>query len=461
MRTLVAAGLALVFGLAILGSPAPVRAASLPVRAAPPVIAAASPVGVGDIVAGSVNRMSLAVTATYDARLRIWWSQHRIRVDATIRVTNTSAGPIDRVELNTIAARIGNIALDPVTVDGVAVKATRSDQTIVVPLGGILPMGGTTSIRVRFGATLHTNLSGSNWMFTKANGIIDLYRWLPWVSRRTTFARPNHGDPFVTPSSPSVHVRIVTDRKLTFATSGERTGLSSDGLTLDYTATDVRDFTVTAAADYRIASRTVGDNVVRVYYRPGGPGPAMLDGTADAFKAMEALLGPYPYPTLRVVQSSGAYGMESPGMIWIPTGAPSANLRYLTAHETAHQWFYGIVGNDQARQPFADEAAADFVARHVTGLQRSPRCSAGRLDLQIYDYSSTCYYERIYIQGGNLLESARKRIGPSAFWAAMRKYIVDHRFGLSSNATLLQALDDATPKDLGGTLFAPRFPSIY
>ncbi len=135
----------------------------------------------------------------------------------------------------------------------------------------------------------------------------------------------------------------------------------------------------------------------------------MLDGTADAFKAMEALLGPYPYPTLRVVQSSGAYGMESPGMIWIPTGAPSANLRYLTAHETAHQWFYGIVGNDQARQPFADEAAADFVARHVTGLQRSPRCSAGRLDLQIYDYSATCYYERIYIQGGNLLESARKR----------------------------------------------------
>ena len=116
----------------------------------------------------------------------IWWSQHRIRVDATIRVTNTSAGPIDRVELNTIAARIGNIALDPVTVDGVAVKATRSDQTIVVPLGGILPMGGTTAIRVRFGATLHTNLSGSNWMFTKANGIIDLYRWLPWVSRRTT-----------------------------------------------------------------------------------------------------------------------------------------------------------------------------------------------------------------------------------------------------------------------------------
>ena len=39
----------------------------------------------------------------------------------------------------------------------------------------------------------------------------------------------------------------------------------------------------------------------------------MLDGTADAFKAMEALLGPYPYPTLRVVQSSGGTGWSHRG----------------------------------------------------------------------------------------------------------------------------------------------------
>jgi hypothetical protein len=431
----------------------------LPSPAVPAAIGA-SPVGVGDVMAGAANRSSLHLTATYDARLKLNWALHRIRVDASVAIVNTSGGPIDRVELNTIAARLGAIRLDPVTVDGVAVKATISDQTIVVPLGGVLPAGGVTTIRVRYGATLRTSLSGSNWLFTKANGIVDLYRWLPWVSKKTPFTRPNHGDPFVTPSSPFVRVKIVTTRKLVLATSGNHISTSADGLTKVVEARNVRDFTVTAAADYKTRERVVGDNTVRVYYRPGAPGAAMLDGAADAFKAYEARLGAYPYKVFKVVQSAGAFGMESPGLIWIPTGVDRGNLRYLTAHETAHQWFYSLVGNDQAREPFTDEAAADFMARFVTGLKRASRCPAGRLDLSIYKYTTRCYYEKVYIQGGNIIDSARVRMGSTAFWAALRGYVTAHRFGLSTTATLLHTLDDATPKDLS-TLFAPRFPRIY
>ncbi len=441
---------ALVLAIVALGLPS----------SAVPAARAASPVGVGDIVAGSANRSSLHLVATYAARLKLNWAAHRIRVDATLSIANTSGGPIDRVELNTIATRLGAMRLDPVTVDGVAVKATISDQTIVVPLGGILPAGGSTTIRVRYGATLRTSLGGSNWLFTKANGIVDLYRWLPWVSKKTPFSRPNHGDPFVTPSSPLVRVTIVSTRRLVLATSGDGLSSSADGLTKVFEARNVRDFTVTAAVDYRTRERVVGDNTVRVYYRPGAPGAAMLDGAADAFKAYEARLGPYPYKVFKVVQSAGAYGMESPGLIWIPTGVNRSNLRYLTAHETAHQWFYSLVGNDQAREPFTDEAAADFMARYVTSTKRSSRCSTGRLDLSIYRYTSRCYYEKVYIQGGNILDSARKRMGSTAFWAALRGYVAANRFGLSSTAALLDALDDGTPKNLR-PLFAPRFPRIY
>lgn len=122
-------------------------------------------------------------------------------MDSTAIITNTSGGEIDRIELNTIAARLGAIRLRPVTVDGVAVAATISGQTIVIPLGGVLPAGAITKIRVRFSARLRSTVGGSDWLFTRANGIADLYRWLPWVSRRVTFQRPNHGDPFVTPTS--------------------------------------------------------------------------------------------------------------------------------------------------------------------------------------------------------------------------------------------------------------------
>ncbi len=315
--------------------------------------------------------------------------------------------------------------------------------------------------RVRFHATLRSSLSGSNWLFTKTNGIADLYRWLPWVSRRIAFDRPNHGDPFETPTSSSVRVRITTSRKLVLATSGDRTAVSADGLTQTFAATNVRDFTVTAATDYRSRSRVVRDSVVRVYYRPGAPGAAMLDAAGDAFDALERRLGSYPHRTFRVAQSAGAYGMESPGLVWIPTGVPAANLRYLAAHETAHQWFYGIVGNDQSTQPFADEAAADFVARFILGSKRASRCATATLDRTIYQYSAACYYEKIYIQGGNLLDTARRKLGSTAFWAALRGYVAANRDKISTTQSLLQALDDATPIDLRATLFGPRFPRIY
>jgi hypothetical protein len=138
----------------------------------------------------------------------------------------------------------------------------------------------------------------------------------------------------------------------------------------------------------------------------------------------------------------------------------SASIGRTTSHELAHQWFYGLVGNDQARQPFADEAAADSVARTILGMHRSSRCSTARLDLSIYGYGAACYYEDIYIQGGNLLDTVRGRMGTTAWWAALKAYVTANRYGLSTTRTLLDALDDATSLNLQPT-FRARFPSLY
>ena len=357
-------------------------------------------------------------------------------------------------------ARLGALDLGTVTVDGSKVKARIDDQTIIVPLGGVLPDGATATIVVPFAARLRSTLTGSNWLFTRANGIIDMHRWIPWVSRKRRFDRPNHGDPFVTPVSDRVTVRIRTDVPLRFGTTGHVVSTSNDGLTRTFRATSVRDFVITAAADYRSRTRQVGDTRVLVISRPGFPAARALDAAANAVRKLETRLGPYPYRTLRVVQSAGAYGMEGPGIAWIPTGTPSGNLTYLVTHEIAHQWFYGIVGNDQAREPFADEAATDFVARRILGLRRGSRCATDDLDRSIYRYSSACYYEVVYIQGGNLLDNARRRMGSKPFWAAMRGYVADHRWGLSHTRTLLDALDAATPLNLR-PMWRRRFPSLY
>jgi aminopeptidase N len=413
-----------------------------------------------EIQPGSVNRTSVNLSATYSISLTLNYATRSFLVNSVATITNTSGGPIDRVELNTIAARLGGMSLRVVQVDGRNVARRVSDQTVIVPLGGILPAGATARVRVHYLARLRSSLSGSNWMFTRVNGIVDAYRWIPWVSRATPFTRPNHGDPFVTPVSPEVTVTVRADRRLVVASTADRVAVSSDGRTQRFVARNVRDVTITAAPDFRTATVLVGSTKVRYYYRFSANRALILDGAAYAFRTMQSRLGPYPYPIYKVVQTGGGYGMESPGMTWIPFGASRANMRYLTAHETAHQWFYGLVGNDQARQPFVDEALADFVARDVTGTRRASRCSTGLLDRSIYSYSAACYYEIIYIQGGNLLNQVRLKMGSTLFWRTLKEYVASRRYQIVNTQTLLKTLDDATPVDLSKT-FAPRFPRFY
>jgi hypothetical protein len=410
------------------------------------------------LVPGSVDRTSIDLTAEYDVTLGLNFGTRAFSVDSTMSVRNDSGGPIDRVELNTIAARLGAMKLGAVTVAGKSVAATVNDQTIVVPLGGILGQGQSVQVRVRYAATLRSSLTGSNWLFTRANGIVDAHRWIPWVSRKIAFDRPNHGDPFVTPVTPRVRVAITSDRALIFATTGER--VASSGLRQTFEARNVRDFVFAAAPDYKTISTTVGDTVIRVYYRTGAPASAILAAAKNAITKMEVLVGPYPYETYDIAQTAGGYGMESPGLTWIPTGVGTANLSYLVHHETGHQWFYGIVGNDQANEPFTDEAVTDFLARNVLGQRRASRCSTARLDLSIYKYSSACYYEIVYIQGGNFLDDLRRAMGNTAFWSGIRDYLAANRFKLAPTKTLLDTLDDHTTLNLVPR-FEPRFPRLY
>jgi hypothetical protein len=406
---------------------------------------------------GSVNATSMNLSAEYSATVRLSFATRAFRVYEAIVVTNISGRAIDRLELNTIAARLGGMRITEASVDGAPVHPTVTDQTIHFPLGGILDPGATTIVRLTYRATLRSTTSGSSWLFTRANGILEAHRWLPWISRPTPFDRPNHGDPFVTGVSPRVRVTIVSDRVLRYATTGNQ--VAGSGLSKTFEARDVRDFAFTAAPDYAVRSTTVGGVTIRVWSRPGFSAATVLAAARTALAKESALLGPYPYSTYDVAQTAGGFGMESPGLTWIPTGAGS--LSYLVAHETAHQWFYGIVGNDQARQPFDDEAAADFVARYALGLRRASRCSTARLDLTIYQYSSACYYEDIYIQGGNLLDDTRKAMGSTPFWAAIRDYLAANRFKIATTKTLLETLDGHTSLDLGATRFRTRFPSIY
>ncbi|MBI3747113.1 MAG: hypothetical protein HY264_11440, partial [Chloroflexi bacterium] len=367
---------------------------------------------------------------------------------------------IDRLELNTIAARLGHLEITDATVDGQRSGATIDDQTISVPLGGILPAGASAKIVVGYTARMAGDLTGSDWLFTRADGTLALYRWIPWVSTPLPFDRPNHGDPFETPTSPAVHVRVTTDRPMVLASPGAAPVL--DGRTWTFDVADVRDVAVVMAPDFRLTEGSADGIPIRVYTRPGGlDGTRVLAEAAHALERIGARVGiPYPWPAYTVVETAGGYGMESPELTWVPRQTATGNLAYLAYHETAHQWFYGLVGSDQQRQPFADEAAADMTARTVLGLLRASRCAGTTLDRAITAYSRACYYEDVYIQGSVVLDQVRRAMGTDRYWTAIHDYLEANRFGLGGTRQLLETLRLASPANLDPILRS-RFPTLY
>ncbi len=102
------------------------------------------------IIAGRVNRTSLDLVASYDVRLRLSSDAGSLSGTSAMLVTNRSGGPIDRLELNTIMARLGHLRISSLTVDGVATGPIVRDQTLIVPLGGILQAGASARIEIAF-----------------------------------------------------------------------------------------------------------------------------------------------------------------------------------------------------------------------------------------------------------------------------------------------------------------------
>lgn len=427
------------------------------VRLAVPLLALLVLLGGAALPAPVAGANSLGLKATYDVRATLGFAAGTLAVRSTAAVANGTSEAVDALSFNLLPIKIGAINVREVLVDGASASSATSGQTLTVMLPGPLAPEQSVSVVIDYTAKLRANRTDKNWMFAKLNGVVTAYRWIPWLSRAVKFKRPNFGDPFVTAVSPEVKVSLTSDRTLVYATTGRRTGAA--GLTQNFVAEKVRDFNFSASPKYKLLKGKKNGIKVHVYYI-SLPGDAMLKQARASLGYFAAKVGAYPYARFVVAQTEGGSGMESPGLIWIPRSTTKSNLAYLIAHETAHQWFYAVVGSDQAAEPYADEATADFLAREMLSSRRKSKCAATTLDRSLYEYSGSCYYEAIYIQGGNYLHSYRQRVGGSAFWAGLRAYYDEYRFRLGSTRKLLDALDAAAGKGLAGG-HEERFPRLF
>ncbi len=141
------------------------------------------------------------------------------------------------------------------------------------------------------------------------------------------------------------------------------------------------------------------------------------------------------------------YGMEYPGLILVYTdGSYTTGTRYLIAHEVAHQWFYGMLGNDIFLEPWLDEAFAQYSPRLVeedwAGVAAAETYYQDNVlnpayyatqpaGLSIWEYGTwTSYRRSVYSLGAQFLHTLRGQIGDAAFFDGIQRYYAQHKYGI-------------------------------
>ncbi|HSK26439.1 MAG TPA: M1 family aminopeptidase [Jiangellales bacterium] len=222
--------------------------------------------------------------------------------------------------------------------------------------------------------------------------------------------------------------------------TGEALGTEeSTGLTTHrFAATAVRDVTVTVGR-LEVLHREVDG--VRLHLgapRSGTRAPLerWADVVAESMTRVADQLGPPPYEDVWVsVLPDQTDGIEFPGAVQFGDISPGRDA-WLVTHEVAHLWFYGLVGNNQARDPWLDESFATFVQLVVddedpAATGASPASRTGQVGQPMsywgtLDEPSSAYVAGVYVAGGAALLEARRAAGEEAFDDALRQYLADN-----------------------------------
>ncbi len=89
------------------------------------------------------------------------------------------------------------------------------------------------------------------------------------------------------------------------------------------------------------------------------------DYLAQAVVYMSDLIGTYPWKEIKAVQGiySGGANMEYPGITVIGEKTSDKDLERVIVHEVIHNWFYGILANNERKDPWLDEGFSTYYER--------------------------------------------------------------------------------------------------
>lgn len=194
-----------------------------------------------------------------------------------------------------------------------------------------------------------------------------------------------------------------------------------------------------------VGAFAVSGTVVRgVRLRLGAYSSTLRDQLVPEFQRaitqLASRFGPFPFPSLSVARlPSRGGGIEYPSSILMLDDS-----RLVAVHETAHQWFYAMLGNSQALHPWLDEAFAVYAEHLVDGEVEPPGTlgSPGTVDRSTDSYGADerAYFHVTYHKGAAALEAARTAAGPDKWDAALRCYVNETAWRIARPADFAAAL---------------------
>lgn len=387
--------------------------------------------------------------ASYNFLVDLDYNAHHLLVDETIQYPNQTGRILDSLVLAVEPNRWeGVFQINKVSVDGVetthySLEGGRMELRLSNPLAT------TDSLTLKLVYDLTLPWNGSDQIFGYNNWQINVVDWYPFVVPYSTSA----GWLLHNPAGVGEHLVFdpvdfdVTIRQtdgssnIVFAASAPGEPVNNG---THYTLKGARTFVFSASNAYLSSSASVGDITVTSYYADGNQagGEAILNAIVQAVGVFNQVFAPYPYKSISIVETFYPDGMEYDGLFFLSQAFYNAydgtllnNLIMIGVHEAAHQWWFGLVGNDQAMEPWLDEALATYseeifyenVKPGLLGYWWNFRIydfqPAGKIDISIYQgVSFRPYTDAVYLRGAKFMENLRTRMGDEAFLAFIKDY---------------------------------------
>jgi peptidase M1-like protein len=396
-----------------------------------------------------------------------------VNVDELIAYPNQTGLPLNGIVLVAEPNMWkGCFNLQNITVNGADISTfTIVSHRLQIILPDMLQPDQSVTIGLTF--TLDLPAKNQEQIFGYSISQINLVNWFPFVA-------PYHSGDWLM-YQPSVYgEHLVYDAsdfdinlKVTNPDSGVAVAASAPGEPngdwMRYRLQQARTFAISASPYFETMSGNVGGVTVNSYFMPGHEtsGGNVLSEIGLALSAYSNAFGPMPYPSLSIVETYYVDGMEYDGLIFLSRnfydaydGTHQNNLTTIGVHETAHQWWYGLVGNDQAMEPWLDEALATY-SEHIFYEQMYPDLvswwwnyrvryydPSGYIDANIYNGGGfRPYTNAVYLDGAYFLDALRTRIGDDVFFAFLRDYARQMAHRIATKADFFNILNQHTSTD--------------